>query len=139
VHATQLPPLQTWLVPQLVPAAFALPSTQACAPVLHDVTPLRHEGLGLVVHALPAVQATHAPEPLHTWLLPQLVPAPLLPESLHVNAPVLHALRPVRQTPGLVVHAAPAVHEMQLPAPLQTRLLPQLEPAPMLVAESTQV
>jgi hypothetical protein len=31
--------LQTWLVPQVVPAAFMVPSTQTCAPVVHDVTP----------------------------------------------------------------------------------------------------
>lgn len=31
--------LQTWLVPQLAPAGFTVPSTQVVAPVAHDVTP----------------------------------------------------------------------------------------------------
>jgi hypothetical protein len=31
--------LQTWLVPQPVPAAFMAPSTQICAPVAQEVTP----------------------------------------------------------------------------------------------------
>lgn len=85
VQTTQLPPLlQTWLVPQLVPAALGLASTQAWAPVLHEVTPLRHDGLGLVPQAVPAVHDTQAPEPLQTRFEPQLVPAVLLPESLQL-------------------------------------------------------
>jgi hypothetical protein len=32
--------LQTWLAPHPVPAAFSAPSTQVCAPVAHEVTPL---------------------------------------------------------------------------------------------------
>ena len=40
VQLTHPPPLQTRLVPQLVPADFALPSTHVCEPVLHDVVPL---------------------------------------------------------------------------------------------------
>ena len=33
--------LQTWLVPQVVPADFGVPSAQVCAPVEHDVVPVR--------------------------------------------------------------------------------------------------
>ena len=41
VQATQPPlPLQTMLLPQLVPAVFALPFTQVDIPVEHDATPL---------------------------------------------------------------------------------------------------
>jgi hypothetical protein len=41
VHATHPPePLQTRLLPQLVPAAFALPLVHVDMPVEHDATPL---------------------------------------------------------------------------------------------------
>ena len=41
MHATQPPdPLQTIPLPQLVPAAFALPFTQVDIPVEHEAMPL---------------------------------------------------------------------------------------------------
>jgi hypothetical protein len=139
VHATQPPePLHTWLVPQLVPAgSFPVASMHTCAPELHDVVPSLH-GVGLVVHAWPAVQATQLPEPLHTWLVPQLVPAALLPESAHCWLPLAQEVRPVRQMLGLVVQARPAVQSAQAPEPSHTLLVPQLVPADLLVP-STQV
>jgi hypothetical protein len=79
--------LHTWLVPQLEPAALAAPSTHVCAPVAHDVTPLEQR-FGLPVHDEPAVQATHAPLPSQTWLVPQAVPADRLPKSRQTDAPV---------------------------------------------------
>jgi hypothetical protein len=84
------------------------------------------------------VQLTHAPAPSHTWLLPQPVPAGLLPESAHTCAPVLHEESPVLHTPGLVVHDWPAVQLTQLPEALQTWLLPQAVPV-ALFAPSTHV
>src|SRR6266542_6539197 len=85
--------------------------------------------LGLPAHAPPAVQATQAPEPLQTRLVPQLVPADLLPPSMQDVAPVEHDVVPFLQMFGLVVHAAPAVHARHIPEPLQTRLVPQVAPA----------
>jgi hypothetical protein len=131
VHATQLPLLlQTWLVPQLVPADFWLPSTQVWLPVLHEVMPLKQAELGLVVQLAPAVQPMHPPEPLHTWLVPQLVPAAFGVPSTHCWLPVLHEVMPLAQAAlGLVAQAWPAVQETQLPEPLHTWLVPQVVPA----------
>jgi hypothetical protein len=115
VQATQVPvPLHTLSVPQPVPGALLLPSMQLVAPVEQDVVPFL-QMFGLVVHATPAVQATQVPVPLHTMLVPQLVPAVLLPLSTHVCAPDAHDVVPVLQTPGLVVHAVPDVHGPQVP------------------------
>lgn len=86
--ATQAPQLpfesHTWPEPQFVPGALLLPSTHRWTPVLHSVMPLRQPGLGFVVHATLAVQVTHAPAELQTWLVPHDVPAARFPESTHV-------------------------------------------------------
>jgi hypothetical protein len=114
VQDTQLPlPSHTMFVPQEVPAGFGVPSMHVCAPVLHDVTPYRQAAPGLVVHDTPSVQDTQLPEPLHTMLVPQLVPAGLFASSTHVVLPVLQLVTPVLQTLGLVVQACPAVHMPQ--------------------------
>ena len=81
------------------------------------------------MHEPPAVHATHAPAPLHTMFVPQLTPADLLPPSTQVCAPDEHDVVPFLQTLALVLQAAPAVHDTQLPDPLQTMLVPQLVPA----------
>jgi len=87
---------------------------------------------GLPVHDWPAVHETHAPEPLQTMLVPQLVPADLLPPSTQVCVPVEHDVVPFLQMLGLVVQAPPAVQETHMPAPLQTMFVPQLVPAAVL-------
>jgi len=98
-------------VPQVVPAAFGVPLTQLCAPVLHDVVPLKHALPGLVVQLEPAVQGTHEPLPLQTWLVPQLVPADFGVLSSHVCAPVEQPVRPLKQAwVELVVHTCPVGH-----------------------------
>ena len=84
---------------------LGVPSTHVDAPVTHDVTPLRHID-GLLVHACPAVHGTQVPLPLHTWLVPQLVPAAVLPVSRQRGAPLAQSMTPVLHgEPGLVVHA----------------------------------
>src|SRR6478752_5893236 len=93
---------------------------------------------GLPVHEPPAVHATHAPEPLHTMLVPQLTPADLVPPSTQVCAPVEHVVVPLLQMVRLAVHACPAVQDTHVPPPLQTMLVPQLTPAD-LAPPSTQV
>jgi hypothetical protein len=114
-------PSHTWLVPQLVPAGFGVPSTHVCAPVLHEVTPYRQAAFGLVVHDRPAVHDTQLPEPLHTMFVPQLVPAGFGAPSTHVCAPVLHEVTPFMQAAlGLVVQASPAVQATQPPEPSHT-------------------
>jgi len=186
VHVAQVPlPSQTMLLPQLVPPALLLPSTQVWVPVAQEVTPFLH-ALGLPVHGWPALQALHAPLPLQTMPTPQLLPAALFAPStqvvaaplhivlpcLHavglpvqlwsamhtpqkplpshigppgqvavlglgvpstqVEAPVTHDVTPFLQTDGFVVHAWPAVHETQVPVPLHTWLVPQVVPADVL-------
>lgn len=84
VHAAQVPvEVQTRLVPQLVPAARGLLSRQASAPVAHEVIPVKQALLELVEQAAPALQTTHWPEELQTWLDPQLVPADRCAPSKH--------------------------------------------------------
>ena len=128
-------PLHTMLAPHWVPAALLVPSMHVVAPVAQDVVPFLHAAFGFVVHELPAVQATHDPEPLHTRLLPQPVPAALLVPSTHVTAPVEHDVVPLRHDAfGFVVHELPPVQATHAPVPLHTRFVPQPVPAALLVA-----
>jgi hypothetical protein len=186
VQVAQLPlPSQTMLAPQLVPPDLLLPSTQVCAPVAQEVTPVLHV-FGLVVHGCPALHAAQVPLPSQTMPTPQLVPAAVLAPSVQVVAvplhvvlpclqavglpvqlwfathapqkplpshiwppvhavvadlgvpstqvcaPVVQAVTPFRQIEGLLVHAAPAVHETQVPSPLHTWFVPQVVPAAVL-------
>lgn len=130
-HAPQLPfASHTCPAPQVVPAALFVPSTHCELPVVQLVMPLRQLEVGFVVHALLATQVTQLPPGLHTWFMPQLVPAARLPESTQVCAPVVHAVMPVRQPGfGLVVHELPATQAMQLPAEVHTRSGPHAVPA----------
>lgn len=128
VQPTQVAaPLQTALVPQTVPTGLALPSRHWAAPEVQETTPFRHR-FGFVVHDAPEAHAMQPPTPLQTWLVPQLVPAALLPESTHVRLPVAQLDVPVLHTDGLVEHAWPAVHAAQVPVEVQTWLVPQLVP-----------
>ena len=120
VQLPQLPlPSQTRLVPQLVPPILLLPSAHVMAPVAHEYTPFL-QMFGLPVHDWPAVHETHAPEPLQTMLVPQLVPADLLPPSTQVCVPDEHEVVPFLQMLGLVVQAVPAVQAAHTPLPSQT-------------------
>jgi hypothetical protein len=124
--AVQLPhvplPSQTWLVPQVVPAA-ALLWVQVRPPVLQLVVP----GLQVVPQDAPAVQGEHIPLPSQTWLVPQVVPAAAL-VWLHTDRPLVQLTVPGLQ---VVPHAALIVHAPQLPEASQTWLVPQLDPAAM--------
>jgi hypothetical protein len=66
VHALQPPvPLQTWFVPQLVPAGSGVPvSVQVCVPVEHEVVPTSQGFAG--VQERPEVHALQTPAPLQT-------------------------------------------------------------------------
>jgi hypothetical protein len=129
-HVTQLPvPSQTMPAPQAVPGAFIPPSEQVSTPVLHEVTPPRHAGWGLVLHPRPAVQSAHWPLALHTWLVPQTVPGAFAVPSTHVCAPVAHEVTPLKHAFGLPVQACPPVHATHAPLPSQTWLAPHAVPA----------
>jgi len=120
------------LVPQLIPAALLLPSTQVIAPVEQEVAPFL-QTFGLPVHDWPEAHDTQVPEPLQTRFVPQLAPAALLPPSMQVCAPVAQEVIPFLQLVGLPVHIWPAVQATHMPVPLQTMLVPQLVPAALLV------
>ena len=114
-------PSQTRFEPQEVPpGTLPGPSAQVIAPVAHEVTPILH-GAGLVLHALPAVHATHVPDPLQTMLVPQAVPAGLLVSSPQVCTPVLQEVMPFTQAArGFVAHVWPAVQSVHCPFALHT-------------------
>jgi hypothetical protein len=60
-HATQVAPLQTWLVPQKVPGSAATPvSVQTIAPPIQEAVPL-WQGLLVGVQLAPDVQGLQAP------------------------------------------------------------------------------
>jgi hypothetical protein len=82
-------------VPHTVPGALSTESTQADAPVEHEVTPVLH-WLGFVVQLTPAVQPTHWFIALQTWLVPHEVPAPFGVPSTHVVVPVEHDVVPLK-------------------------------------------
>jgi hypothetical protein len=136
MHVLQTPePLQTWFVPQLVPAGRGPVSTQTGAPVEQEIVPLSHVFVG--GQAAPAVQELQLPVPLQTRFVPQLVPAASgVPVSVHVCVPVEQSVKPASQ--GFAgVHERPAVHELHVPFE-QTRFVPQLVPFARAIPESTQ-
>lgn len=92
--------------------------------------PVLHEGLGLVVQAVPATHAAHEPLALHTWSGPHAVPAVTLVESTQRVLPVLQSMTPVLHgEPGFEVHAMPAVHVPQKPLASHTCAMPHVVPA----------
>jgi hypothetical protein len=96
VHATQVPvPLQTMLVPQLVPAALFVSSRQVSTPVVHELIPFTQAACGFVEQAMPAVHSVHWPLALQTMFAPQPLPAALTVPSTQVAAPVAHEVTPV--------------------------------------------
>src|SRR5438034_1009157 len=94
------------------------------------------QGFGFVVQAWFAVQAPQLPFPSQTRLVPQLRPPILLLPSTQVWAPVAQENVPFLQTLGLVVQEPPAVHETQVPEPLQTKFVPQLTPGALFVSSA---
>ena len=82
VQAMQLPlPLQTWLVPQVVPPVLLVVATHWDDPVEQEVAPFWHGLVGW--HEVPAVQAPQVPLPSQTWLVPQVVPGALFVLATH--------------------------------------------------------
>ena len=126
VQAAQVPLLQTWLVPQLVPlATFRVVSVHWGVPVAQDNVPVWHLFVG--VQACPSVQLTHRP-PLQTWLLPQDLPAAAGPVSTHTGAPLVQSILPTLQGSARS-QAMPALQATHSPVELQTLSLPQVSPA----------
>jgi hypothetical protein len=134
VHMTHMPPLQTMFMPQTVPLTSALPLSAQVIVGEQAWNPAWHLFAG--TQAVPAVQATQLP-PTQTMLVPQLVPSATLADSTQTTAPVLQATLPVRHGLPLTAQVAFTVQAMQLPAGLQTMLVPQLVPAVTFVPLST--
>jgi hypothetical protein len=113
----QFPALQTWPEPQAVPfVRFVGPSSQTGAPLAHEMRPALH-GLGLVVHAPPAVQVTQLPAPSHTRLLPHAVPAACsVVPFVHTGAPLAQEMTPSRQRFELVLQSVPPAQDPHAPA-----------------------
>jgi hypothetical protein len=118
-QATQLPLLQTLLLPQALPSGAAPVSIQTDAPVPQLVLPtLQADGS----QAASLAQATQLP-PLHTRPWPQVVPSGASCVGLHSEAPVAQLVVPsLHGSP--VAQATAALHATQLPLP-QTWSLPQ--------------
>lgn len=94
VQETQLPSLQTMLVPQEVPLVKFPDSVQTGTPVPQAIAPVR-QGLPLTVQLAPAWQATQLPLLLQTLSVPQLVPAATgVVLSVQTGAPVEHESDP---------------------------------------------
>jgi hypothetical protein len=124
-HATQAPLRHTCPEPQLaVPSGWWPVAWHTGTPVAHEMVPVWHGSLG--VHAAPAVHATQVPLPLHTRLVPQLVPAGWWPFATHWALPLEHDRVPVWQR--LVGwHALPLAHDSHMPS-VHTLPLPQSVP-----------
>jgi hypothetical protein len=136
VHGTQLPALQTWLVPQPVPFGTAVPlSWQVGVPVVQVSVPLWH-GFAAGVQAPPPVHGTQLPL-LHTRLVPHAVPFATLPVSAQTGTPVTHEFAPVLHR-FVGWQLAPAVHAVQVPL-LQTMFVPHDAPLAMFRPVSAQV
>jgi hypothetical protein len=126
VHRVHWPfALQTWFAPQPLPAGFEAPSTQVCAPVAHDVTPVLH-AFALVLQGWPALHAVQAPLPSHTMPTPQLVPAAVFAPSVQVVAVPLHVVLPCLHAVGLPVQLWLATQAPQKPLPSHIWLPPQV-------------
>jgi len=87
---------------------------QTEVPLAHVVSPTRH-GLPPGLHAVPAVQATHAPLS-QTSFVPHAAPlAFALPVSVHVACPPEHETVPSWHGFDVGVQSAPFVHAWQAP------------------------
>lgn len=109
-------PLQTWPVPQVMPALAFDESRQRSVPVLQSLTPVLHGLPGLVVHGWLATQVMHWPFPLQTWLLPQVLPPSTLVPSRQPGVAPQVVTPDLQGEPGLVPQTVPAAHAMHAPA-----------------------
>lgn len=139
-HATHAPVELHTPASQPVPGGRLVPElTQVSAPVLQEVTPTR-QAVGLVLQPTPASQFAQIPPGLQTRLVPQLVPASLsrVVSTQSTTGKAAQDCAPKAQRLGLVVHPASATQVPQVPAPVQSWLVPQLTPASTPTVPSTQ-
>jgi hypothetical protein len=136
VHPTQLPPLQTASVPQVMPFAI-VPSVSRHTgdPVEQSVLPVWHAFAG--THGEPCGQLTQAPE-LQTSSMPQASPFGWLPWlSRQTEAPVRQEVTPVWQGASDGMQATPSAQLAQAPV-RHTLSMPQVVPSGAF-PEATQI
>jgi hypothetical protein len=128
VHATHVPPPHTMFVPQEVPSGWLPVAPHTIVPVVHTFAPVLHGFVGW--QPVPAVQAAQVPL-LHTMLTPHDVPFGLLPDSAHVDMPVVHVVTPFLQgfvggqlVPGVQPEHAPLLQTWLVPHDVPFALLP---------------
>lgn len=108
LHAAQAPALHT-PPGHAVPFILFVPSVQTALPVEQLTTPFL-QAVAFVVQLAPSLHALH--EPLRHAPPEQVVPLFLFAPSTQVGVPLEQSTTPSLQAAlGLVVHAAPAVHE----------------------------
>jgi hypothetical protein len=105
---------------------------------LRAYCPALHGALGFVAHPTESSHATQLPLP--SQKPPGHAPpsATLVAESTHAGAPPTQVCVPVLQGLGFAVHALPAEHATQPPAPSQTLPAPHGAPEPRFVVASAQ-
>jgi hypothetical protein len=94
---------QDWGAPHTVSADLFAPSMQVTAPVVQEVTPTLQRWPGLSVHAMLAVQGTHAPVLSQTLSVPHDVPVAFCVLLLQTIVPVVQLVMPVKHGFGLPV------------------------------------
>jgi len=132
LHAVQIPALQTWFGPQVVPFGTGVAvSTQTGVPVVQVVVPVTHGLRG--VQAAPSEQGRHWARALQTRPVPQEVPAGSGAPSTHTGEPDAQSMVPAGAQGLAVEHEAPCVQASQAPAAEQTSPAPQAVPGGWLV------
>ncbi len=119
VQALQMPvPLQTWLGPQVTPAATGVVSRHTGVPVVQEIAPFMQAFVG--VQAAPLAHGRHCPLAVQTAPVPQEVPGGRKPVSVQTGEPDPQAMAPPAEQGLPVLHVAPAVHAVQTPDAEQT-------------------
>jgi hypothetical protein len=121
VHATQLPPLHTMLLPHDVPSATFAALVHVEVPVEQSDVPVL-QTLPLGLHVAPAWQAPHVPL-LHTCPEPHAVPPGATPVCVQTAEPELQSMVPTRHELPPGKQEAPLVQATHPPS-LQTSLVP---------------
>jgi hypothetical protein len=137
VQGEQVPLLQYWLLPHMVPLRAFMPvSMQTGVPVVQLSLPTWHVLVG--VQSAPSLQVTQLPW-LHTWFMPQALPASASPAMAHTGAPVVHSILPSLQGWPATSQGMSAWQATHSPVALQTLSAPQPVPAGRFFMASVQV
>jgi hypothetical protein len=125
LHAAHTPPQHT-PSSQAVPSEESPVTTQAAAPALHEMVPVR-QAVSAGTQVVPSVHGTHAPS-RQISPVPQTVPFEAFPTRLHVDDPVEQERTPVSHglppgshaTPDTQLTHSPSLHTWSFPHPVPT-------------------